>query len=304
MPVREGKSGEHMLGVGLVSASAVVFGLAGVLTKSIRADALTINCWRGLVGGLLVTAYVYWRRRREKSPGSPRLGWRGWLIAFVGAGASLAFIAAFKATYVANVAIIYATAPFVAAILAWLVAGERMRRRTAIAAAASIAGVGLMVASGLGADRLFGDGLAMLMTSGSALYMVLVRRFRDTPAVWAGAVSSFLLFALGWFVTDPLTISGRDAVLLAGFGASFAVASVLWTEGARLIPSSEAGLLGAAEAPFAIVFGWLFLSEWPPASTIVGGSITLAAVCWHAGRDWRERQCAPPRRSGPGMSQI
>ncbi len=49
-----GDANERLLGVVLVTASAAVFGLAGVLTKSIHADPLTINCWRGLVGGLLV----------------------------------------------------------------------------------------------------------------------------------------------------------------------------------------------------------------------------------------------------------
>jgi drug/metabolite transporter (DMT)-like permease len=123
------------------------------------------------------------------------------------------------------------------------------------------------------------------MTFGSALYMVLIRKFRDTPVVWVGAVSAFLLFALGWFVTDPLAVSQRDAILLAAFGASFALASVLWTEGSRLIPAAEAGLLGSAEVPFAILFGWLFLAEFPPAASLVGGAIVLFAVFAHAARD-------------------
>jgi drug/metabolite transporter (DMT)-like permease len=124
------------------------------------------------------------------------------------------------------------------------------------------------------------------MTCGSALYMVLVRKFRDTPVVWAGAVSGLMLFAFGWLVTDPLAISWRDAWLLAAFGVSFALASVLWTEGARLIPAAEAGLLGSAEVPFAILFGWLFLTEFPPPASLIGGGLVLLAVVAHAGRDW------------------
>jgi drug/metabolite transporter (DMT)-like permease len=275
----------RMLGIALVTCSAAVFGLAGVLTKSIHADPLTINCWRGLIGGLLISAYVFWRRSRAADPRPLVLGWRGWLMAVVGAAASIAFIAAFKNTYVANVAIIYATAPFVAALLAWLLVREKVRSQTMLAAAMSLAGVGLMVFSGIGTGRPFGDGLALLMTFGSALYMVLIRKFRDTPVVWAGAVSAFLLFVLGWFVTDPVAVSERDAILLAAFGASFALASVLWTEGSRLIPAAEAGLLGSAEVPFAILFGWLFLAEIPPTASMAGGAIVLFAVFAHAGRD-------------------
>jgi drug/metabolite transporter (DMT)-like permease len=288
-----GEARTHSLGIALVTCSAAVFGLAGVLTKSIDADPLTINCWRGLVGALLITAYVFWRRSREAAPRPLRLGWRGWLMAVVGALASIAFIAAFKNTYVANVAIIYATAPFVAALLAWLLVREKIRSQTMLAAALSLSGVGLMVFSGIGTGRPFGDGLALLMTLGSALYMVLIRKFRDTPVVWAGAVSAFLLFVLGWFVTDPLAISTRDAVLLAAFGVSFAIASVLWTEGSRLIPAAEAGLLGSAEVPFAILFGWLFLAEFPPVASLLGGAIVLAAVFAHAARDLAVARAEP-----------
>ena len=277
---------ERTLGIILVSSSAAVFGLTGVLTKSIHADPLTIICWRGFVGSILVALYVLWRRHRSGGRESLRLGWRGWLLAVEGALASIAFISAFKFTFVANVAIIYATAPFVTALFAFVLVGERFRLQTLAAAAVSLCGVAIMVWSGFGTGHVFGDGLALLMTMGSALYMIMVRAFRDTPVVWAGAVSAFLLFLLGWFVTDPLAVSGRDTVLLATFGASFALSSILWTEGARLIPAAESGLLGSAEVPFAILFAFLFLGEIAPAASMIGGAIVLAAVFAHAGRDW------------------
>ena len=277
---------ERTLGIMLVSSSAAVFGLTGVLTKSIHAEPLTIICWRGFVGSILVALYVLWRRHRSGGRESLRLGWRGWLLAVEGALASIAFISAFKFTYVANVTVIYATAPFVTALLAWILMREPFRLQTMVAAAVSLCGVAIMVWSSFGSGNLFGDGLALLMTIGSALYMIMVRAFCDTPAVWAGAVSAFLLFVLGWFVTDPLAVSARDAVLLATFGASFALSSILWTEGARLIPAAESGLLGSAEVPFAILFAFLFLGEIAPAASLIGGAIVLCAVFAHAGRDW------------------
>ena len=129
---------QRALGMALVIASAAVFGLAGVLTKSIHADPLTITTWRGLVGGLLIAVYVAWQRRRASTGEPLRLGWRGWLMAATGALASIAFIAAFKNTYVANVAIIYATAPFIAALLGWLIVGERAKAKTLAAALFSL----------------------------------------------------------------------------------------------------------------------------------------------------------------------
>jgi drug/metabolite transporter (DMT)-like permease len=277
---------ERALGIVLVSSSAAVFGLTGVLTKSIHADPLVVTCWRGFYGSILIAGYVLWRRR-SGAGGSLRLGWRGWLLAVEGAAASIAFISAFKFTFVANVAVIYATAPFVAALLAWLIFREPFRALTMTAAAVSVAGVFIMVWSSFGAGHLLGDALALLMTIGSALYMIMVRAFRDTPVVWAGAVSAFLLFLFGWLVADPLAISRRDALLLVAFGCCFALASVLWTEGSRLIPAAESGLLGSAEVPFAILFAFLFLAEIPPAASLAGGAIVLIAVFAHAAYDWR-----------------
>lgn len=280
----------RILGTTLVLASAAVFGLAGVLTKSIAAEPMVIVCWRGVVGGLFIGLYVWLRAQPHARHDAFRLGWRGWLLATVGALSSIAFIAAFKHTYVANVAVIYATVPFAAAILERILLGERTRTRTALAACGSLAGVAIMVGGGLGGASLVGDGLAVLMMLGCALYMVLIRLFRDTPAVWAAAVSGFQLFVLGWLVADPLAVSARDALLLAIFGVSFALATILWVEGTRLVTAAESGLLGSAEVPFAILFGLLVLSEVPPLASVVGGAIVLAFVFGHAARDIASRE--------------
>ena len=128
------------------------------------------------------------------------------------------------------------------------------------------------------------------MMLGCALYMVLIRLFRDTSAVWAAAVSGFQLFVLGWLVADPLAVSARDALLLAIFGVSFALATILWVEGTRLVTAAESGLLGSAEVPFAILFGLLVLSEVPPLASVAGGAIVLAFVFGHAARDIASRE--------------
>src|SRR3546814_4610249 len=130
-----------------------------------------------------------WLERRKPLRRRFHLDRHGWLLAGVGSLASLAFIFSFKLTYVANVAVIYATAPFIAAALGWLLMRERLRVQTAIAATVSIFGIVVVFAGSLGTASLLGDGLALLMTFGSALYMVLIRRFRDSAVVLAGGAT-------------------------------------------------------------------------------------------------------------------
>jgi drug/metabolite transporter (DMT)-like permease len=285
MPDHEIDRSNQLLGIGLVLASTVAFSLSGVLTKAIESDTWTIACWRGLFGAVLIATYVLWRNRNDTKATPLRLGWRGWLLASVGSLASLAFIAAFKMTYVANVAIIYATVPFAAAFLEWVLLRQKVRRPTMIAAAISVAGVLVMVGAGVGSVSLLGDFVAVLMMLGNALYMVLIRVFSKTPVVLAGAASAFQLFVIGWFFTDPLAVSVHDGLLLTLFGLSFAVAVVLWTEGTKLITAAESGLLGSAEVPLAIFMAWVFLAEVPPLTSFMGGVLVLCAVLWHAIRD-------------------
>lgn len=279
---------QHLTGVLLVIASAVVFSLAGILTKMIESDAWTIACWRGLFGAVFITLYVLWRQRGRPLRDSFALGWRGWLLATIGSLSTLAFINAFKLTYVANVAIIYATAPFIAAALEWMMRGAGVRPSTMLAATASLLGVAIMAGAGAASGAWLGDGLALVMTLGMSLYMVLIRVFTDTPVVLAAAASAFQLFVLGWFITDPLAVSQSDALLLVLFGVVFALAAVLLTEGTRMIPAAEAGLLGSAETPLAVAFAWLILAELPPAASLIGGAIVMVAVIGHAGRDFAQ----------------
>ena len=116
---------------------------------------------------------------------------------------------AFAPATVANVAVAYATAPFMAAGLAWVAFRERSPTRTLATAAASLAGVAIMVAGGIESGRLFGDFMALLMTFGSALYIVLVRAYRDSPTVWAGAVSSVLLFLACFFFVEKYFVGAK-----------------------------------------------------------------------------------------------
>lgn len=277
----------NRMGIVLVFLSAVMFSLSGVFTKAIHSGTWTILVWRGLIGAALILAYVLWRHHRDPGDNVLRLGWRGWVLASVGSMASITFIAAFKMTYVANVTVIYAAAPFVAAALEWILLRERIRPAAMWAAAICSVGIGIMVAGGIGSQNLLGDAVAVIMMILNALYLALIRTFSRTPVVLAGALAAFQLFAIGWLFTDPLDVSQQDVFYLILFGVAFAIASILWTEGARLITAAESGLLGSADIPMAIVFAWLLLAEVPPGASIAGGAIVLATVTIYALRSYR-----------------
>ncbi len=286
---------QRWVGPVLVLASAALFSLSGVLTKTIEAGAWTILGWRGVIGGAGIAAYVWFRKRDRPVREVFRLGWQGWLLATVGGVGSITFIVAFKNTFVANVSVIYATIPFVAAVLERVILREPIRRRTLGAATASIGGVVVVVGGSLGSPSLDGDLVAVAMVVLNALYMVLIRTFTDTDPVLASAASGPLLFAAGWLFADLAAVNARDAVLLIAFGLVFAGATVLWIEGTRLIPAAESGLLGSAETPIAIAMAWIILSEVPPIASGIGAAVVLLTILLHALPDLRSVRTAAIR---------
>lgn len=278
---------ERKLGPTLVLASALLFSLSGILTKAIDAGSWVILTWRGLIGGVCIALYVRARSPHRASREVFRLGRTGWFIACVGAIGSITFIVSFKNTFVANVSVIYATIPFVAALLERVVLGDPVRSRTMRAASVSMLGVVIIVSGSLGSPSLTGDVVALAMVFLNALYMVLIRAYPETDSVLAGAAGGPMLFVAGWFFSDPLSVSASDSVLLVAFGLVFAVASICWIEGTRLIPAAESGLLGSFETPVAIALAWIVLSEVPPPVSIVGSIIVVLAVLGHAYADVR-----------------
>lgn len=273
---------DRWLGSVLVLGSAVLFSFSGVLTKAIDAGSWAVLTWRGLIGGLGIAVYVWARNRKRPLRQVFRLGPPGWLVAAVGAVGSITFIVSFKNTLVANVSVVYATIPFVAAALERLILGQKVRCRTLLASVASLAGVAIIVGGSLGSPNLTGDMVALLMVGLNALYMVLIRAFPNTDSVLAGAAGGPMLFVAGWFFTDPLAVHAGDAVLLVVFGLVFAGATVLWIEGTTRISAAESGLLGSAETPIAIGLAWIVLSEAPPVASVVGAIVVVAAVLAHA----------------------
>ncbi|MEM7094261.1 MAG: DMT family transporter [Actinomycetota bacterium] len=266
----------------LVLGSAVLFSFSGVLTKAIDAGSWTILMWRGLIGAIGIGAYVWFVNRGRPIREVFRVGRTGWLVAAVGATGSIAFIVSFKNTYIANVSVIYATVPFLAALLERLIRFEPIRTKTLKTATASLVGVVVIVGGSLGSPNLLGDAAALGMVMMMALYMVLIRTFPDIDAVLTGASGGMLLFVGGWWIAEPFDMSRRDAVLLVTFGIVFAGASVLLIEGTRRLPAAEAGLLGTVETPVAIALAAVLLSEVPPVASIVGSAVVLVAVLRHA----------------------
>ncbi len=278
----------HLVGVALVAISSLVFSSAGIFTKSVVADAWSVIFWRGASAAALALAYLILRGgvRDEYK----RFGWPAIWATLLSASGTAAFIPAFKLTSVANVALIWATAPLIAAVLAWATIGERPTRRSILASVMALGGVAVTVQGSVGTGTLVGDALAIWMTLMMAGVIVIYRRYPDTPTVLPAALSSIILLPPACVMTTPLATLPSEVLILILFGLVFAVASITLTEGARRIPAAQCALIGALETPLAPVWAFLFLSEWPTHQALAGGTVILFAILYS------QRSAAPNPR--------
>lgn len=277
-----GLSNERAHGATLVLVSAALFASAGVFTKAISADSWAVVFWRGLFAAVFLALILY---RLERGSGHI---WKfdriAVVVAVISSLASAAFIAAFKNTSVANVTLIYASSPFVAALMAWLWIGERPGRSSLLAATFALIGVFITI-GGVTGILAVGDLLAVVMTVLMSLVVVIYRVFPTTPTLGPMILSSVLLLPPGLAFGDPFSVSRDDLVLLFAFGLVFAMASVSLLAGAKRLRSAETALLSISETPLAPVLAWFVLAEIPATQSLYGGAIIVVAVLWHL---WRE----------------
>jgi len=282
-------------GAALVLGSAVVWSFGGTLARFLSIeDGWTVVFWRSLFAALFLLGFML---LRDGPRGTVRLfagmGLAGIAVGACFATASTSFILALAYTTVANVVLIQAGVPLIAALMAWLLFRERISGQTWLAIAAVIGGVAIMVSESLGGRvSMVGDALAMLIAFVFAAATIITRRFahvRMTPAVFLGTVIAGTVAAIQ---ASGFAVTGQELFVLIIFGAlNFGLGLALFVTGARLVPSALAALVGTAEPVLAPLWAAIFHGEIPGARTVLGGAIVLAALLLYLGAElWRQRR--------------
>jgi drug/metabolite transporter (DMT)-like permease len=282
--------------IGLVFVATALWSLAGFFTRLLdHLDAYTILGGRALFGAAFafVVALAEWRRG-VLGAGFGLAGWAP-LIAALSAIAMSAYIVALKQTSVADVMVIYATLPFVAAAFSLVVNNERPSPRTLVAAGFALLGVAIMVGGATGAGRLTGELMALAMTVAFALMIVIQRRYPGMSMTSINVVGALLAGAVGFGLSPRPPLSAFDIAMLAAFGlASICLAFTLFMAGARHIPAAEAGLISMFDVALGPLWVFLAFGERPAPSALAGGALVFGALIWRLAPDLgRVRRASP-----------
>ena len=203
-------------------------------------------------------------------------------------------IFAIQTTSVANAMLLFATAPFIAAILASLFLGEKVRIMTWCAVIVAMGGIAYMFADQSTQFSLIGSLAALGSAMGFAIFSVALRWGKDDemlPAVFlSGCFAIIITFLICLFLKQSLSLSFRDIAISFSMGI-FQVGGglVLYTIGSKALSAADLTLLSLAEVVLGPVWVWLFLGELASNNTLIGGSILLLAIITNAvsGKRWK-----------------
>jgi drug/metabolite transporter (DMT)-like permease len=262
--------------------AAIAWSTAGVMQRELSVDTATQLAGRAFFAALALAAFVVILSRGHPVDAFRAIGLAGIGVAATTALASGMFILALNHATVANVLFMQAASPVAAALLSWLALGERISRRAAVAMGVAIVGVGLMV-GGPGSGGVLGVAASVVMMLAFAVSIVITRHRRDVSMAPAICLSQVLVLAAAAPFARPGTVTGRDLGFLVLLGVGqMGLGLAFVTMGARLLPASEVALITLLEVVLGPLWVWIFLSEQPATTTLIGGAIVIVAVLLQA----------------------
>ncbi len=196
-------------------------------------------------------------------------------------------IYAIQSTSVANAMLLFASAPFFAAVLGSYILKERVSAVTWVSIGVAIFGITVMVSDLTGGPEWSGSLAALGSAIGFSIFTVSLRWGKSNdmlPAVFLSGLFSIIITATICInLALPLVLSVNDISISFGMGV-FQVGAglVFYTLGSKTLPAAELTLLSLAEVLLGPFWVWLFLGEMASSATALGGAILLFAIVGNA----------------------
>jgi drug/metabolite transporter (DMT)-like permease len=281
----------HRRAVALMVLVTLMWSVAGVVTRHLEAArSFEVTFWRSAFNALALVLALTWMRGASLWTGLRRATWPLWASALCWSVMYTAFMVAITLTTVANVLITMSIAPFVTALFARVLLGQRIALRTWFAIAAAGAGIAWMFAGEVGASQpgaLLGTLVAFAVPLAAATNWTVLqhvaerdRAVQASPdmlgAVLIGAlISAAVTLPLAW----PLQASLHDIGLLSFLGVvQLAIPCLIAVQLTRVLPGPEIALLALLEVVFGVAWAWLGAGERPAPAAVSGGAVVLGAL--------------------------
>ncbi|MEF2551859.1 DMT family transporter [Aurantimonas sp. A2-1-M11] len=285
-------------GLAIVGIGGLVLSFDIPLIRMSESSFWTVLAIRGLLTAAAVL--LIWLIDRARNPRGQKLiaGRTGFLIVGIFSLAATTFVFAVFNTSAANVVFILAFNPMFAAILSWLLIGERPPLATVLAIPATLLGVLLIIGAGFETGNWTGDLSALATAFLIALALTLSRRSR-TDMRYTAALGGLVpaLVALPFMAGEGIQSDAIIWLVLNG-GVLIPVAMICLAIGPMFVPAPVVSMAFLIETVLAPVWVWLIFAERPVDLAMLGGAVVVATLVAHSIAELRRmrRQRRPVAR--------
>lgn len=274
----------YLTGLLFVFFAGIFWSTQGLAVRLIEnANAWQILFYRSLALTVFLAGVIFLKNGKRSLTAIQVTGRGGVLGALSLVFAYAAGILAMQQTSIASAVLLFATAPFFAAVLGLVLLSENVRRTTWLAMVVALGGILVMQdGSFLGGD-VSGNLFAIGSAFGFAVFTIALRWKKQNdmmPTVFLSGVFAIIICAAIIFATESgFRISGSDVTIALLMGVFQTGAGlVLYTIGARTVPAVQLTLLPLVEIVLSPVWVALFVNEYPTGAVLVGGAVVVLAV--------------------------
>ena len=252
---------------------------------------------RGISIAIMLIVYLFIKEGLNFYKNFLKIGLSGFMGGIFLATAFIGFIYSITITSAAVTLFMLAAMPFIAAIVGYLILGEVLRKSTLVSMFIAFIGVCIMIINDSISGTVLGALLGFLSATGFALYTVTIRWKPQTPkfttVVLAGIFCTIFSFIFLGFSFEPFTTMPLiNSYLSLLHGLIVATGLILYSLGAKYLPSAELALLSLMEVVGGVLWVWLpvfGINEVPSFTVILGGAIITFAVVMHGAGAKRKR---------------
>ncbi len=283
-------NGLPMMPVVLALATVVIWSGNTIVSKA-AIDVIhpaSIAFYRWVIAFLVLAPFVLrsaWSERHVSLRYAPKLAFLG-LMGMV-AYQSLAYEAA-KTTTAVNMGVLIALVPLISTFLAALIADERLAVTRIIGGIVSFAGLLYLTARGDISNLIeggvhVGDGLMIVAVFSSALYGVLLKRWRIPISTWLQLwwqIGAALLILLPfWLASEksPLTAANLPLVLYAALPTSL-LGPFMWMIAVRELGAARSSMFFNLFPVLVAALAMILLGERLESFHVIGGGLALLGV--------------------------
>ena len=257
--------------------------------------------YRGISIALILIFYLFIKEGFQFYKNFFKIGISGVLGGIFLATAFTGFIYSITITTAAVTLFMLAAMPFIAAIFGYFFLGEILKKSTLISMVIAFCGVCIMIIHESISGSVLGALLGFLSATGFALYTVTIRWKPETPkfttVVLAGLFCTLFSFICLDFSFEPFaTMPTVNSYLSILHGFFVATGLILYSLGAKYLPSAELALLSLMEVVGGVLWVWMpifGINEVPSLTVIFGGIVITVAVVYH-GLGTRRREPVLP----------